>query len=220
MSLRDDLHKQWQLVRESFPDARDASEALVRRLMAADVGRSGLKPGDQLPAFEMPNVEGQFVSSNRLLERGPLVIAFFRGTWCPYCTLELKALQQALPEINDLGATLVAITPDTGAALAADKYDNNVEYEILSDIDQGLGLLFGVIFAVPDEIRQFYLGNGVDLGARHGNDTGRWLLPFPATYVVDRTGTIRHAETDPDFRRRMEPADIIHVLRGLATERR
>jgi peroxiredoxin len=213
--LRDQLDEQWQRTAEHSPEIRTAYEALVRDLAQSGLPTGALKAGDALPPFELPNVEGRLVSAAELVARGPLVLSFFRGGWCPYCTLELRALQRALPEIERLGATLAAVTPDTGGALAAAKRDNHLGYEVLSDVDQGVGLTFGIIFRVPDAIKALYLRLGIDLGVRHGNSTGEWLLPLPATYVVDRAGVIRHAELDPDFKHRMEPEDIVSALSEL-----
>ncbi|HEV2546594.1 MAG TPA: peroxiredoxin-like family protein [Stellaceae bacterium] len=216
MSLRDQLDEQWRRTRERSPEIRTAYEALV-----ADLGRSGvveraLKAGDRMPEFELPDVEGTLVSSVELLARGPLALSFFRGGWCPYCRLELKALQETLPEIEHQGATLAAITPDTGTAFAAIKRAHELGFEVLSDVDNGVGLTFGIIFRVPLAIKELYLRLGIDLGARHGNATGEWLLPVPATYIVDRHGVIRHAELDPDFKQRMEPKEIVRSLSGLS----
>ena len=215
MSLRDQLDEQWRRTRERSPEIRKAYEALV-----ADLGRSGLieralKAGDAMPEFELPSVEGTLVSSAELLARGPLVLSFFRGGWCPYCRLELKALQETLPAIENEGATLAAITPDTGTALAATKRAHELGFKVLSDIDNGVGLAFGIIFRVPAAVKELYLRLGIDLGARHGNATGEWLLPVPATYIVDHRGVIRHAELDPDFKRRMEPKEIVRALATL-----
>jgi peroxiredoxin len=215
VSLRDQLDEQWRRTRERSPEIRKAYEALV-----ADLGRSGLveralKSGDTMPEFELPDSAGKLVASRELLARGPLVLSFFRGGWCPYCRLELRALQETLPEIESRGAMLAAITPDTGAALASTKRTSELGYQVLSDVDNGVGLTFGLIFRVPPTIKELYLRLGIDLGARHGNATGEWLLPVPATYIVDRQGVIRHAELDPDFKRRMEPAEIIRVLGGI-----
>jgi peroxiredoxin len=219
MTLRDQLDEQWRRTRERSPEIRQAYEALVRDLVASGLASSSLKSGDRLPDFELPTVEGRLIASHELLQKGPLVISFFRGGWCPYCTLELKALQQSLPEIERLGATLVAITPDTGAALASAKRKNGLAYEVLSDVDNGVGLTFGIIFRVPEAIRALYRGLGIDRGVRHGNSTDEWLLPLPATYIVDRAGIIRHAELDPDFKRRMEPAEIVRLVGDLAAGR-
>ncbi|MGO8920401.1 MAG: peroxiredoxin-like family protein [Stellaceae bacterium] len=215
MALQEQLDEEWRRMQERSPETRVAYEALVRDLARSGLGAEARKAGDTLPDFELPTVEGRLVSAAELLARGPLVVSFFRGGWCPYCTLELAALQQALPEIERLGATLVAITPDTGAAFAAAKRQNGLAYEVLSDVDNGLGLTLGIVFRVPEAIGAQYRRLGVDLGARHGTSDDAWLLPLPATYIVDRAGIIRHAELDPDFKHRMEPAQIIRVLGDL-----
>ena len=216
MGLQDELDEQWRRTRERLPEVRDAYEALVRDLARSGLIDSARKAGDEMPAFELPSVEGRLISSDELLARGPVVMSFFRGGWCPYCTLELRALQRALPEVERLGATLVAVTPDTGAALADAKRNNALAYEVLSDVDNGLGLALGIIFRVPEAIRALYQRLGIDLGSLHGNRHDVWLLPLPATYIVDASGIIRHAELEPDFKRRMEPKEIIRVLGELA----
>ena len=175
-----------------------------------------LNVGDKIPEFALPNAEGQLVMSGELLARGLLVICFFRGDWCPYCSLELQALSEVLPRIRATGATLLAVTPDSAGHPLRTKRRFGLEYEVLSDLDNGLGLQFGVIFRVPDNLRRLYESNGIDLVSRHGNP--EIFLPIPATYIVDRSGTIRHAELDTDFKRRMEPEAIAQILERLRAE--
>ncbi|MGO8920404.1 MAG: peroxiredoxin-like family protein [Stellaceae bacterium] len=218
MSLRDRLDEQWQRALDDSPEPARALEALMRALGASNLAAASLRPGDTMPDFELPNVEGRLVAARDCLARGPLVISFFRGGWCPYCSLELAALQEALAEIERQGASVRAITPDTGAAFAEVKRRLGLSFEVLSDVDNGAGLLFGVIFRLPEAVREIYLRLGVDLGARHGNRDTLWLLPMPATYIVDRGGVIRHAMVELDYRRRMEPSEIVGVLRALAAE--
>jgi peroxiredoxin len=221
MSLRDKLDERWQRMREQSPEVGHAYDALVATLVASGLTETSLKVGARMPDFDLPNVEGRFVASQALLERGPLVVSFFRGGWCPFCTTELRALREVAPDIKARGATLVAITPDTGAALASAKRDNALGYEVLSDLDLGVGLQFGLVYRVPEAIRELYRGLDLDLGARHGSAHGDvWLLPIPATYIVDRRGMVRFAEVDCDFRRRMEPVAIIRALDELGAEQR
>jgi peroxiredoxin len=212
MSLRDTMDECW---RQAPADLRAGYHALVRELAARDAISNALKAGDPLPPFELPNVEGKFISSEDLAGRGPVVVSFFRGGWCPYCTSALRALEGALPDIERLGATLIAITPDTGSALAEAKQANNLSYNVLSDVDFGVSLTFGLVFRVPNAIKELYMRRGIDLGARHGNNVGTWLLPIPATYLVDRGGIVRYADLDVDFRRRMEPDDIVRMLQTI-----
>src|SRR5262245_43042154 len=140
MSLRERLDEQWRQTRSE--DIRRGYEALVTQLAASGMTEASLKAGDNIPEFELPSVEGRLVRSEELLGRGPLVLSFFRGGWCPYCALELEALQEALPDIEAREASAVAITPDTGANFAAVKRDNRINFDVLSDLDCGLALLF------------------------------------------------------------------------------
>ena len=217
MPLAAKLSEWWDATRERAPAVFEAYTRFVRELEAADIAHGALKVGQKMPAFMLPNTEGELVRSDQLLAGGPLVLSFFRGGWCPYCCYELEALQQIHPDLEARGATLAAVTPDTAVALARDKSEHRLDYEILSDVDNGLALLFGLTFRVPDYIRRLWLDLGIDLAIRHGNSSGIWMLPVPATYIVDANATIRHAQVDPDFRRRMEPAEILRYLEQIAS---
>jgi len=190
-----------------------AYEDLVTRLGRAETAERALKVGDAMPAFMLPNAEGRLVSSDELLARGPLVVNFFRGNWCPYCLKALKALEAALPDIRAAGGQLVALTPDTGRHLAATKRVHGLSYEILSDVDGAVGLQFGVLFRAPDAYRQVLAGFGVDLAERHGNES--WFIPMPASFVVDRSGVVRYAFVDVDFTHRANPEAIVRALRTI-----
>jgi peroxiredoxin len=217
MSLREKLDALWQQSSARLgPGRHRLFEAFLEGLAANGMTAASLKAGEPMPGFMLPSSTGDLVASSELLERGPLVVCFFRGDWCPYCNLELQALQEALPDIAATGATLVAITPDTGAAFQSAVRRHDLGYLVLSDADNGVGLQFGVVYRVPDAIRDLYLGLGLDLEARHGNVA--WFLPIPATYIVDRNGIVRHAELDIDFTHRMEPSEIVGMLRALQAE--
>ncbi len=190
-----------------------AYDALVRQLQLADSGSQALKVGEPMPAFVLPNAEGRLVASDALLARGPLVVSFFRGDWCPYCRTMLQAYEAALPAIARAGGQLVAITPDTGPAPARTKQQQALHYEVLSDADSGIALQFGVVFRAPDAYRALLQSRGIDLPDRHGNDN--WLIPLPATFVVDRGGIVRYAFADIDFTYRAEPDAIVGALRSL-----
>ena len=216
MTLNGRLGEWWDDTRERAPEVYDAYTRFVRELGARDFARQVLKRGDATPDFALPNSEGHIVRSGDLIRRGPLVISFFRGGWCPYCRMELEALQEIYPAIEAQGALLTAITPYTAAALAADKHGaGGLGFDVLSDVDNGVALLFGLVFRVPDYIHDLWQRLGIDLGARHGNDSEVWLLPIPATYVIDRRGRIRYAHIDSDFRKRMEPGEILRRLAAI-----
>jgi peroxiredoxin len=182
----------------------------------AELGRNGIvdqviAPGEVFPDFMLPSAEGQLVVLSDVLARGPVIISFFRGEWCPFCRLMLAALTEALPDIEEAGATLLALTPETGGLPLTMKTYHGARFEVLSDVDCGVGLAAGVIFRIPNLYRAS-LGNGFP--ERHGN-SGMYL-PLPATFILATDGTIAWRFVDVDFSRRAEPADIINAVRGLA----
>src|SRR5690242_9760875 len=143
MTLREKLEQhqgRWS------PTVRAAYEELVQQLGRAETADRALKVGDKIPDFALPNAEGKLIESGELLEEGPLVINFFRGDWCPFCRLMLQALNEALPAITGAGGQLVAISPDTGGRLTRAKKRLNLSIDLLSDVDSGVALDFGVAF--------------------------------------------------------------------------
>jgi peroxiredoxin len=210
MTLRDKLE---QHQRTWSPTMRAAYEDLVRQLGRAETADRALKVGDKIPGFTLPNAEGSLVASDDLLARGPLVINFFRGDWCPFCRLMLQALNEALPAISAAGAQLVAISPDTGGRLLRAKKRLGLSIDLLSDVDNGVALDCGVAFRAPEAYRKAVQSHGTNLNERHGNDG--WIIPIPAAFVVDPTGVIRYAFVEPEFVRRAEPEEIVAVLRRL-----
>jgi len=214
MTLKDKLEQQqgkWNAT------VRAAYEELVKQLGRAETADHALKVGAKIPDFTLPSAEGRLVASGELLEKGPLVINFFRGDWCPFCRLMLQALNEALPAIIAAGGELVAISPDTGGRLARAKKRLNLSIDLLSDVDNGVALDFGVAFRTPEAYRRVLQSYGTNLNERHGNDG--WIIPIPAAFVVDQTGIIRYAFVEPEFVRRAEPDEIIAVLRQLTGKR-
>jgi peroxiredoxin len=189
-------------------------DRFVERLRAAGAASGSPKPGDTLTPFALPDSQGRYVSSPELLERGPLVVSFYRGGWCPYCVTEMTAWAEAAPAVRDLGASFVAVTGETGGEAEALRRKLDLDGQVLVDVDQGLALQLGLVIRVTDEVRKAYLDFGLDLAKRYGSDA--WFIPVPATYVIDRRGVVRFAEADVDFRRRAEPEAVLAVLRELA----
>jgi peroxiredoxin len=205
------LSKQLDLQRSKMgPVGRAAWEDLVTRLSQAGVADRVLRPGQALPAFALPNAEGRLVATDELLARGPLVVTFFRGQWCPYCELMLDALEAALPKIAGAGGQLVALSPEIGGRARQLKRAHRLHYEILCDVDSGVALSLGVAFRMPDAYRNGMLRGGIDLAERYGNDG--WFVPIPASFIIDRAGVIRQVFADPDFTRRPEPDAIVAAL--------
>jgi peroxiredoxin len=194
-----------------------AYEDVIARLYQAEVAKQALKAGDRMPGFLLPNAEGRLVGSDDLLAAGPLVASFFRGGWCPYCDVTMRAMEKALPQIVASGASFVAIWPETGGLALRTKRDRGLTYELLVDVDNVVAMQFGIIFRVPELYRQQLVDNGVNLVARHGN--AGWLLPMPATYVIAPDGLIVYAFVDGDFTRRAEPAAILKTLAAITPRR-
>jgi peroxiredoxin len=174
----------------------------------------GLAVGDTAPDFTLSDALGQQVALAELLAQGPVVVTFYRGEWCPYCNLQLRALQQALPEITAKGATLVAISPqapDHGLTMTE---KNELAFPVLSDLDQSVSESYKVRFDLTGELEDLQVNLFQNDPAVHNAD-GRRSLPVPSTFVIDRTGTVRFASVDADWRVRAEPADVIAALEGL-----
>lgn len=184
----------------------------------AELNRSGflqhaIKEGESFPDFVLPSAEGRLVSLASILDRGPDIISFFRGEWCPYCQLMLMAIAEALPEIEAAGASLLALTPETGGLPLIMKRRSNARFEVLSDVDCGVGLAAGIIFRVPKLYRARLEAGGINFPERHGN--AAWFLPVPATFIVTQDGLTAWRFVDADFTHRAEPADIIKNIRSL-----
>ena len=163
--------------------------------------------GDKAPSFNLKDPEGNDVSSSEFLAKGPLIVRFYRGVWCPYCNLELQALQAALPEFKKLGASLVAISPQTAPNSRKSTRQNNLTFPILSDTKGEVGAAFGLKFNLPDYLVALYKSLKNDLPSF--NDDPAWTLPMPARYVIGQDGTILYAEVNPDYTRRPEPEDML-----------
>lgn len=190
---------------------RSLNDAMVRRLLDANAADNALKAGDACPAFALTSAEGTFVRSEDLLARGPLVLSFYRGQWCPFCSAELEALHEAEPAIRAAGARLVAVTAEAGGKPLEVKRERGFGFDILCDLDNGLALTFGLVFRVSDDFIKACTRDGAEFPLIYGNDS--WFLPIPATYIVRRDGTIAHAYVNPDFRHRLDPEEIVRLLR-------
>jgi peroxiredoxin len=184
----------------------------VRQVRSAGVTGRALKEGDRAPDFELPNAAGRPVKLSRLLERGPVVLTWYRGGWCPYCNLQLRTYQEILPQIEEYGATLVAISPETPDHAYNTRSKGDLSFTVLSDVGNHVARQYGLVYKLPGIVQKHFKGR-VNL-AQYNNDRSN-ELPLAVTYVVDRDGTIRYAFVDADYRKRAEPADILKALRAL-----
>ena len=167
--------------------------------------------GDAAPEFELPDARDGNVTLADLRRDGPVVLVFYRGAWCPYCNLQLRAFQSALEDLHAAGATLVAIspqTPDNSLTLAEQA---ELAFPVLSDVGNAVARSYGLVFALGAEDRELHAGIGIDLAASNGDDS--WELPAPAVFVVDPDGTIRFASVAGDYRWRVGPDEVLAALR-------
>jgi peroxiredoxin len=170
-----------------------------------------LAEGQAFPDFMLPSAEGRLVSLAERLAQGPVVLCFFRGEWCPFCKLTAEALAEAMPRIEAEGASVLALTPETGDLPRKLHARHNGRFTVLADVDFGVGLAAGVVFKVPPLYRERI--SRLDLPLRHGN--AAWCLPVPAVFVIAPDGRVTWRFANADFSRRAEPDDILAALRRL-----
>jgi len=214
MSLKNDIES----LKEKFlPQVPDKIKESMRKaqddLRKLRLAERALGTGDIAVDFTLPNAKGEPVSSESLRKDGPLVLNFYRGSWCPYCNLELKALQDVHAEIRALGASLVAISPQLPDESLSDSEKIQLEFEVLSDVNSVVSDQYGLTFSLAEELRPIYKNWGADVATV--NDDPDWKLPLPATYVISQDGRIVHAFTDEDYTARMEPDEVLESLRKL-----
>jgi len=183
-------------------------------LSASGILDRALKAGDRAPHFTLPHSTGGVMSLAGAIKNGPVVLSFYRGGWCPYCNLELRALQKALPDFTALGTSLIAVSPQTPDQSLSTAEKNNLAFAVLSDTSSSIAKAYGIAFNLAEELRPIYTKFGQALPDRNGD--GSWVLRLPATYVIDRDGIIAFAYVDVDFRNRLEPATITATLAALA----
>lgn len=200
-------------VRALNPEFADAVERLVSRLKAAEAGAQAPSTGEAMPPFLMPDSAGKLVSLAGLLQDGPVVVAFHRGHWCPYCRLHAIALGEVRQRIEAEGAQIVAIAPDRRQFSAMLKAQAGDAIPILTDVDNGYALSINLAIWIGQEMQELMASSGYALDLYQGN--GAWMLPIPATFVVSTQGIIVARHIDPDYRRRMDVDDLLDAVRKL-----
>lgn len=212
MRLSEQLTKMRERAEERFPAPTLATmRQATQHLIASGIVGESIAEGERAPQFSLPNAKGEMVASADLLAKGPLVVSFYRGGWCPYCNVELRALQERLPEIAALGASLVAVSPETPDHALATADENGLAFEVLSDHGNSVARAFGLVFKLAEELRPIYQKFGIDLIKQNGEES--YELPLAATYVIAGDGTVRKAFVDPDYTRRLDPEEVVAALR-------
>lgn len=196
------------------PHVAVAVRRSIQALAETGLVAKAVKAGETAPRFRLRCERGGVIALSDVLERGPVVLSFFWGDGCPFCVLELRALAAAQPEIEHLGATLVALSPQARARLSALNSDGEPPFPVLHDPGCEIAARYRIAFTVPRQFRAAYLALGYP-GAAAKTTSKAWVLPLPATYVLDRTGRVVLSYLDPDHTTRLEPSEVLVALTHL-----
>jgi peroxiredoxin len=199
-------------LRRLGPHWQAAVDRLVSRLVASDAGAAAPKVGEPMPAFLLPDERGRLVGLEDFLGEGPVALAFHRGHWCPYCRININALARAEEEIATEHRHIAAIVPDRQRFAVWLKSDAKAPFPVLTDMDNGYAMSLGLAIYVGDEMKHIMVSSGWDPSVSQGTDN--WMLPIPATFVVDTDGIVRARFVDPDYRMRMAISDLLAALRS------
>lgn len=189
-------------------------EAATAQLRETGIEATALQLGAELPGLTLPDATGQPIDLRALNASGPLVVVFYRGGWCPYCNLELREWQRLLPQLRGLRASLVAISPQTPDNSLTTAEKNELAFPVLSDSHLAAAKAFGIAFTLSPELVELYAKVGNDLPTLNGN--GQWVLPIPATYLIDAKGRVALAHVEADYRQRAEPQNVLEAIRNLS----
>jgi peroxiredoxin len=173
-----------------------------------------LKPGAKAPAFTLKNQHAEDVSSVDLIKQGPLVVSFTRGSWCPFCAAEVRALNEVYDQFREAGIELVVLSPQSPDSTRKQAATGKLKFNLLVDKNNEIGKAFGLVYTFPDHLKDVY-SNVFKLDIQALNEASNWQLPIPARFVIDGSGVIRDAKADPDYRYRPEPSDVFDIAKKL-----
>ena len=188
----------------------EVMDAATQDLINKNLSKKSIKKGDTLTTAELINTKNEKINIDEMLKKGPLVISFYRGGWCPYCNFELRALQGALPQIKESGANLIAITPETPDNSLTTSEKNEIAFNVLTDTNNNYARELGLVFKMPKALQEVYKSFGIDLEAHNGN--ADFELPMPATLVVNSNKEVSYSFVSEDYTKR---ADIPAILDAL-----
>ena len=203
-----------QLATQAPPQVLDQIRQHINRLIESGVEKNALQVGEKAPSFTLPDALGRQVSLAGLLQQGPVVVTFYRGEWCPYCNLQLHAYQQVQPQIKELGASLIAISPQTPDHSLSMSEKHELAFPVLSDQGNKVARQFGLVYSVEEDIRTLFKSLGSDIPAFNSDES--WEIPVPGTFIISQDGTIRLTYADADYTHRLEPSALLESLRTMS----
>ncbi|MWC29216.1 peroxiredoxin-like family protein [Paenibacillus sp. MMS18-CY102] len=202
-----------QFVAKVPQDVQSEIFRLIREQQQSGV-QYGLPEGSKAVDFTLSHSSGATVNLYEQLAKGPVVLTFYRGGWCPFCNIQLRAYQNILPEIEALNGQLIALSPQSLDNSLAQQSKESLQFPVLSDKDGSVAASYNVLFQVPSYLQEV-MANKLKINLDEYNATDSWILPIPSTFIIDQSGVIRSANVNPDFMRRSEPQDIINQLKLL-----
>lgn len=193
------------------PDPKAVLARATEDLMKSGQAERAIHQGQAAPDFTLPDAKGRVVRLSELLAKGPVILTFYRGGWCPYCNLQLKSYQARLAEIRAKGAELVAVSPQTPEYTLSTAEKDALAFPVLSDVGGKVARAYGLVFKVPDQVVPIYRTFGIDL-EKHNGDS-RHELPIPGTYLIDHDGTVLLSHVDADYRKRLPIEALLAALK-------
>ncbi|OAA65265.1 Thioredoxin-like fold protein [Niveomyces insectorum RCEF 264] len=194
-------------------DAKNPILAATADIVASFDRSAAIQEGQPLPAFQLPDALGKTVSSTELLKKGPILITFYRGTWCPFCNIALAHLQKHLAAFAALGVTVVAISPELPDTSLSETEKRGLTFPVLSDVGNAYARTLGIVWTQPDTLRPVFAKFGHNVAARNGDDS--FAVPVPTTLLVDGAGVVRRAYIEPDYKKRLDPTVALQWAREL-----
>lgn len=194
-------------------DILDVMNQTTELLVSKHIADKALRIGDKVADFTLPDQNGKAIKLSNLLAKGPIVVSFYRGGWCPYCNLELKAFNALLPDFKAHGAELIAISPQLPDSSLDTVQKNALEFTVLSDVGNKIAEQFGLVFTLDERLKPIYAKLGLDLPKSNGDDS--YQLPLPSTYVINQRAEVAYAFVSEDYTQRAEPNDVLNLLKEI-----
>ncbi len=182
----------------------------IEDLKAKRIEENSIRLGDQMPEFSLPNALGKIISSEEVLKNGKMILAFYRGSWCPYCNLELKYLQDYLSIMKEKEATLIAVSPQSPDHSLSMAEKNNLEFEVVTDVNNNLAEKLGITFQLQNFVLPYYDGLGIHLSDFNKNNDN--ILPVPAVFVIDENRVVTYKFLDVNYMNRVDVEELIQAL--------
>ncbi|ASF38311.1 alkyl hydroperoxide reductase [Halobacillus halophilus] len=191
-------------------DVQEKMKQAIQELEQSSDGK-GLSEGEKAPNFNLPDAKGNSIELYKQLEEGPVILTFYRGGWCPYCNMELRAYQEILGDIHDSGGELIAISPEQPDHSLSTAEKNDLQFHVVSDVGNETANQYNLVYQLPDYLVEVYKEKGLRVDEHNGDEA--WTLPVSTTYVIDQDGTIVYEYTKEDYKDRAEPSEVLKQLK-------